>query len=66
MGGLLLLAVLVAPIATQILIVQNHNEGDDQTVRNLVIIIVITITIYIIIIIIIIIIISLPRWRRAI
>jgi len=34
MGGLLLLAVLVAPIASQILIAQNHNEGDDQTVAE--------------------------------
>ena len=34
MGGFLLLAVLVAPIATQIIIVPNHNEGDDQTVKN--------------------------------
>ena len=57
MGGLLLLAVLVAPIASQILIAQNHNEGDDQTVWNLVIIIVITVIIIIIIII---------RWPRAI
>ena len=63
MGGLLLLAVLVAPIASQILIAQNHNEGDDQTVRNLVMTIAITvIAVYIIITVIILTI----RWPRAI
>ena len=63
MGGLLLLAVLVAPITTQILIAQNHNEGDDQTVRNLVMTIAITvIAVYIIITVIILTI----RWPRAI